>query len=320
MAQEIVTVFGGSGFLGRNVVRELARADYRIRVAVRRPHEAYFLQPLGGVGQISLHAVNIRDNGSVARVLEGAWAAVNLVGILRQTGRQRFRTLHAEGPARIGRFAAELGLTRVVHISAIGASPRSPSRYARTKAAGEKALRETFPQATILRPSIMFGPDDAFFNRFAAMAAAPPLLVPALPLIGGRTKFQPVHVDDVADAVLACLREPATAGRTYELGGPEVLTFRQCLELMMEITGRRKPLIPVPMLAARLMGLFMGLLPGAPLTLDQVRQLKIDNVVKPGGEQNVGTLRELGITPTSPRVILPTYLWRFRQGGQYAQP
>jgi uncharacterized protein YbjT (DUF2867 family) len=319
MARDIITVFGGSGFIGRNVVRELARAGYRIRVAVRRPHEAHFLQPLGGVGQISLHAVNVRDNATVERVLDGAWGAVNLVGILHQGGKQRFRTLHTEAPGRIGRLAAEQGLQRVVHISAIGAHPRSPSRYARTKAAGEKALREQFPQATILRPSIAFGPEDGFFNRFAAMATLPPLVMPFLPLFGGgRTKFQPVHVDDVADAVTACLCDPHTAGRIFELGGPEVLTFRQCMELMLKVIERRRVLLPLPTISAYLIALFTGLLPKPPLTIDQVRQLKIDNVVRPGGEENIGTLQDLGISPTSAEAILPTYLWRFRPRGQYA--
>ncbi|MFP3943249.1 MAG: complex I NDUFA9 subunit family protein [Alphaproteobacteria bacterium] len=318
MAREIITVFGGSGFLGRNVVRELARAGYRIRVAVRKPHEAHFLQPLGGVGQISLQAVNIRDERSVERALDGASGAVNLVGILYQGGKQRFRALHAEAPGRIGRLATGKGLERVIHISSIGANPRSPSRYARTKAAGERALREQFPQATILRPSIMFGPEDGFFRRFAAMAALPGLVAPVLPLMGGRTKFQPVHVDDVADAVVTCLRDAHTAGRIYELGGPEVLTFREWMELMLEVIERKKPLMPVPMFMARIMGFFMGMLPNPPLTLDQVRQLKIDNVVRPGGEENVGTIQDLGIQPTAAEVILPTYLWRFRPRGQYA--
>ena len=323
MAQEIITVFGGSGFLGRNVVRELAQAGYRIRVAVRKPNDAHFLQPLGGVGQISLQAVNVRDDASVTEALRGAHAAVNLVGILHQHGKQRFQSLHAEGPARIGRLAAEGGLKRVVHISAIGADPRSPSRYARTKAAGEKALRDAFPEATILRPSIVFGADDSFFNRFAAMASMPPLVMPFLPLFGGgKTKFQPVHVDDVADAVVTCLREPGTRGRIYELGGPEVLTFRQCMELMLEVIERRRVLLPLPTFVARLIAWFttpvLGLFDAPIITPDQVRQLKIDNVVRPGGNENIGTLQDLGITPTSAEAILPTYLWRFRPGGQYA--
>lgn len=319
MAHDIITVFGGSGFVGRNVVRELAQAGYRIRVAVRKPHEAHFLQPLGGAGQISLQAANIRDDASVAEALRGAWGAVNLVGILHQSGKQRFQAVQAEGAGRVARLAAEKGLARVIQISAIGAHPRSPSRYARSKAAGEKAMREAFPDVTILRPSIVFGPEDGFFRRFAAMASLPPLLVPALPLFGGgKTRFQPVHVDDVADAVVACLGRPDTKGRIYELGGPEVLTFKDCMKLMLEVIERKRLLLPLPMLMARFMALFLGLLPSPPLTLDQVRQLKIDNVVKPGGDENVGTLQDLGITPTSAEAILPTYLWRFRPDGQYA--
>lgn len=314
MKTELVTVFGGSGFVGRYVVRRLAKEGYRVRVAVRRPHLAHFLRPMGMVGQIQIVAANLSDEQHIAGTLEGASAVVNLVGILSPWGRQRFKTLHAEAPGMIGRHAAVHGVKRVIHISAIGADPKAPSRYARTKAEGEAALKRDFPGATILRPSIVFGPEDHFFNRFANMAR----YLPALPLIRGRTRFQPVYVEDVAEAVLCCLGRPDTSGRVYELGGPAIYSFKDLLKLILAETGRKRPLIPVPGPIAALQALVLGLLPNPPLTLDQLAQLKRDNIVKAGRDADeVGTLAELGITPVAVEPILPSYLWRFRKTGQF---
>ncbi len=316
MTGEIITVFGGSGFVGRNVVRELARAGYRIRVAVRKPNDAHFLQPFGGVGQIGLFQANIRDEASVARVVRGSHGVINLVGVLFSRGKQSFQALQSEGADRVARLAAEAGVARFIQMSAIGADMASRSVYARTKALGERQVRVHMPQATILRPSIVFGPEDDFFNRFAGMAR----FAPALPLVGGgKTRFQPVHVDDVADAVVQCLGDPTTEGRTYELGGPDVMTFRECLELMLKVINRNRLLVPLPFGLASLMGAVAQLVPfGAPvLTADQVTLLKSDNVVGLTGDPEIGTLEDLGITPTAASVILPTYLHRFRAQGQY---
>lgn len=308
-AGSLITVFGGSGFLGRHIVHALARRGYRVRVAVRRPNDAQFLRPMGVVGQVEPVQANIRDDASVRAAIEGADAVVNLVGILHETGRQTFEAVQAEGAARIARAAKNAGIARFVHVSAIGADAGSASAYARSKAAGEAAVRAVFPEATILRPSLVFGPDDGLFNRFAAMAR----LAPALPLIGGgHTRFQPVYVGDVADAIMAALAGPG--GGTYELGGPEVVTFREILELMMHHTGIRRPLVPVPWWVARLKGAMLQCLPSPPLTLDQVRMLERDNVVAPGAKG----LADLGITPTPMAVVLPGYLERFRPGGRFS--
>jgi len=311
MRPELVTVFGGSGFVGRYVVRRLAKAGYRIRVAVRRPHLAPFLRPMGMVGQIQIIGADLSDEKHIKGALDGASACVNLVGILHQGGRQRFKTLHAEAPGMIGRHASVHGCKRVIHISAIGADPRAPSRYGRTKAEGEAALKRDFPDATILRPSIMFGTEDQFFNRFANMAR----YLPALPLIRGKTRFQPVYVEDVADAVERCLAEPATKSRVFELGGPATYSFKDLLKLILADTCRERLLIPVPGPFAALMALATSPLPNPPLTLDQLAQLKRDNIVQAG--EGIGTLAELGITPTALEPVLPTYLWRFRKTGQF---
>ncbi len=316
MTGEIVTVFGGSGFVGRNIVRELAKAGYRVRVAVRRPNEAMFLLPMGSPGQIALMQANVRDLESVTRVLRGADAVINLVGLLYQWGRQTFDSLQTEGAERVARVAAEMGINRMIQLSAIGADPDGPSEYARSKGEGERRVRQVMPGVTILRPSIVFGPEDDFFNRFATMARFSPLL----PLVGGgQTKLQPVHVDDVADAALYCLTHPETAGRIYELGGPRVMTFRESLELMLSVTHQNAGFISIPFFLARIMGFFAQLNPfGAPaITVDQVRTLTKDNVVGESGQADMGTLQDLGITPTAAEVILPTYLYRFREHGQY---
>ncbi|MDO8534183.1 MAG: complex I NDUFA9 subunit family protein [Xanthobacteraceae bacterium] len=311
----LVTIYGGSGFVGRHVVRALAKGGWRIRVAVRRPDLAYHLQPLGTVGQIHAVQANLRFPDSVARAAEGAEAIVNLVGILYETGRQRFQAVQAEGAGAVARAAAEAD-ARLVHISAIGADASSRSGYARSKAAGETAARAAVPQAVILRPSIVFGPEDDFFNRFAAMAR----FSPALPLIGGgRTRFQPVFVGDVAAAVAASLEGRARAGVTYELGGPAVKTFRELMQLMLHEIGRERLLVPVPFAIARLQALFLEFLPKPLLTRDQVRLLERDNVVSEAAEREGRTLKGLGITPTALETELPAYLWRFRKAGQFSR-
>ena len=303
-------VLGGSGFIGRYVVQRLAARGDVIPVGCRRAEEAKFLKPLGDVGQIATLNVTIGDEQLLPAFLAGNDALVNCVGILRETGSQTFEGVHHTGPARLARFAREAGIERFVHISAIGAEPRSPSAYARTKAAGEAAVRDAFPTVTILRPSVVFGPEDQFFNRFAAMAT----ISPVLPLIGGgHTRFQPVYVGDVADAVLKCLDDPTTAGRTYELGGPKVYTFRELIELVLGEIRRKRLLVDLPFGLAAIQARLMSVLPNPPLTPDQVELLKRDNIVSSGAL----TLTTLGITPTAVEGVLPTYLDRFRRGGWY---
>ena len=319
MSAKLAVVFGGSGFVGRNVVRELAKRGWRVRVAVRRPHLAQFLRPMGAVGQIQLKQTNIRHRQSVASALEGADAVINLVGILHQAGKQKFQTVQGVGPATLAELAAEAGVQKFVHLSAIGADAKSHSLYARTKGEGERAVMEKLPAATILRPSIVFGPEDDFFNRFATMAN----FSLALPLIGGgKTKFQPVYVDDVADAVCAVLGRPETEGRVYELGGPRVYTFKELMKLMLEETGRKRALMPVPFAFASLMGIAGEIVNWAPifdppLTRDQVKLLKNDNIVDDSGA--VGTLADLDIQPHTVESILPTYMVRYRKYGQFAE-
>jgi len=306
-----VTVFGGSGFVGRYIVRELAKAGLRVRVGVRNVERAQFLRPMGDVGQVVPVLANVRDDASVAAAVEGADAVINLVGILYEGRRQTFEEVHAEAPGRIARAAAAAGASRFIQMSAIGADPEAESAYARSKAAGEAAARAAFPDTTVLRPSIVFGPEDDFFNRFAAMAR----LAPALPLVnGGTTRFQPVYVGDVADAAMAVLRDPASAGRTYELGGPEVYTFRGLMELMLHEIGRRRLLVPVPEIALWPQAMIAELLPVPPLTRDQLVQLRHDNVVAP----DAAGLADLGVQPTAMELILPTYLQRYRRGGTAA--
>lgn len=310
-----VTVFGGSGFVGRYVVKRLAAQRWVIRVAVRNPVAASFLKPMGNVGQIAPMRADLgADEGALEAVISGADAVINLVGILYERGRQRFDTIHGEGPARLARIAARTGVRDFVHISAIGADPASESAYARSKAAGEAGVRAAFPDATILRPSIIFGPEDDFFNRFACLAR----YLPALPLIGGgHTRFQPVYVGNVADAVIRVLDNPAARGKTYELGGPRVYTFRELMELLLAEIGRRRALVSLPFGLADLEAAVLERLPGAPmLTRDQVRLLKRDNVASP----ELPGLKDLGVEPTAVEVILPTYLDRFRRGGRSRPP
>jgi uncharacterized protein YbjT (DUF2867 family) len=309
----LVTVFGGSGFLGRHLVRALARRDYRIRVAVRRPDLAFHLQPLGRVGQIHAVQANLRYPDSVAAAARNSYAVVNLVAILYERGRQTFPAVHVAGAEAVARTAAAAG-ARMVHVSAIGADPNSPAHYGRTKAAGEGAVRAAVPGATIFRPSIMFGPEDDFFNRFAGMAR----LSPVLPLVGGgRTRFQPVFVGDVAEAIAKAIDGDVASGTTFELGGPEVKTFRELLEFVLTTTGRRRLFMPLPFPLANLQATFLQFLPKPPLTPDQVKLLQVDNVVSPEAEREGRTLRALGVTPATIESVVPTYLWRFRKYGQF---
>lgn len=308
LGPQLVTVFGGSGFIGRYVVRRLARAGHRVRVAIRRPDEGLFLKPFGAVGQIDLIQANIRDDASVARAVAGADAVVNLVGILYEGGRQTFDAVQAEGAGRIARAAAAAGVARLVHVSALGAAADSPSDYARAKAEGEAQVLAAFPKATILRPSVVFGAEDDFFNRFGRMAR----MAPALPLIGGgQTRFQPVFVDDVAAAIFNALGRDDAQGRVYELGGPKVYSFEDIMNLVLETTCRRRPLVPVPFFVARMLGSILGLLPFPPLTRDQVVLLERDNVVGAGAPG----LADLGVAPTPAEAVLESYLSRYRRAG-----
>jgi uncharacterized protein YbjT (DUF2867 family) len=305
-----VAVIGASGFIGRYVVKRLAARGSVIAAVVRNVDSAKFLSPMGDVGQIARLGANLLDKARLAAAIAGADAVINLAGILSESGSQRFDAIHHRGPALLGTLAAAEGVKRVVHISALGADLAAPSAYARSKAAGEQALLAGFPDATILRPSIVFGPEDAFFNRFATLAQ----FLPALPLIGGgKTRFQPVYVGDVADAVMAALDDPATAGQTYELGGPRIYTFKALMAFILAETRRKRLLMPVPWTVARLQAGLLQLLPNPPLTLDQVRSLERDNVVSPGAR----TLTDLGITPDTVEAIVPAYLDRYRRGGWF---
>jgi len=304
MRNDVVTVFGGSGFLGRYVVRRLATEGARVRVICRHPHKAMHLKPMGEVGQITLERGDVTKRDDLAPFIEGSRYVVNLIGILFEKGDQRFDVIQAETPARIAAAAAAAGVERLVQLSAIGADPESPAAYGRTKAAGEAAVRDAFPAATILRPSVVFGPEDDFFNRFGQMAQ----ISPFLPLIdGGETRFQPVYVDDVARAVILGLTDKATAGQTYELGGPDVYTFRELLEYLLEVLHRRRLLLNLPANIASLQARVMEFLPKPPLTRDQIALLASDNVVSEGA---LG-FAELGITPTPLEVIVPSYVQRY---------
>jgi len=310
MATRVVTVFGGSGFIGRHLVRRLARRDWVVRVAVRHPSRAQFLKPMGDVGQIAPLRARIEDPMSVQAALDGAQAAVNLVGILYERGRRSFAAVHARGAQHVAEAAAAAGVERLVQVSAIGADRHAAAEYARSKAAGEAAVRTAFPSATVLRPSVVFGPEDDFFNRFAAMAR----LSPALPLIGGgRTRFQPVYVGDVAEAIACSLERPEAQGRIYELGGPKVYTFKELMEILLHEIRRRRLLIPVPFALAALQGAVLECLPVPPLTRDQVRLLRRDNVASP----DLPGLRDLGIEPTALEIVIPAYLDRYRPGGRF---
>lgn len=313
---KLVTIYGGSGFVGRYIAQRMARAGWRVRVAVRRPNEALYVKPYGTVGQVEPVFCNIRDDASVRAVMHGADAVVNCVGILNAVGKQTFGAVQAEGAARIARIAAELGVGHLVQLSAIGADAASSSAYARTKAAGEAAVQAAFPGAVILRPSVIFGPEDGFFNRFAAMSR----IGPFLPVVGAGTRFQPVYVDDVAQAAVLGVTGAAAPG-VYELGGPEVATFRDLMQMMLRMIRRRRLILNIPFFAARLMAfgfdalqtVTLGLIENGMVTRDQVRNLARDNVVSDGAK----TLQTLGIQPTAMEAVLPEYLWRYRPSGQY---
>ncbi|MBS0473179.1 MAG: complex I NDUFA9 subunit family protein [Proteobacteria bacterium] len=309
MSKKLVTVFGGSGFLGRHTIRALAKAGYRIRVAVRYPHMGFFLLPMGQVGQIALVKCNVDDAAQVAAAAKGADAVVNLTGILYERGEQSFEAIHVNGAANIAAAARDAGVTTLVHMSAIGADKDAEASYASSKGEGEARVREAFPNAAILRPSLVFGPEDDFFNRFAALAR----VLPFLPLIGGgATKFQPVFVGDVASAVARCVAEPALGGKTYELGGPAIYSFKELMQIVLRETCRNRLLVPVPFWLAAVKAIFLQFMPKPLLTPDQVTLLKSDNVVT-GGD----TLAALDIVPTSVDAEVPAYLWRFRPKGQY---
>jgi uncharacterized protein YbjT (DUF2867 family) len=314
-SDSLVTVFGGSGFLGSQVVRALLKAGHRVRIAVRNPTLAFESQTQGRVGQIQRVACDVRDEAQVAAALDHATAAVNLVGVLYESPWQSFADLHATAPATIARLCTRAGIDRLVHVSAIGADPSARARYARTKGEGEAAARAALRSTTMIRPSVVFGRDDDLLNRFGRLAA----MSPVLPMPGGGdTRFQPVYVGDVAEAVARTLADPSTAGRTYELGGPEILTLRQILELVNAETRRERGLVPLPWPVASAVGLlseplsWVGLAP--PLTRDQVTMMKTDNVVASGA----AGLSDLGIAATGLEAIAPTYLWRYRDGGQFA--
>ncbi len=315
---KLVTIFGGSGFVGRYIARRMALEGWRVRVAVRRPNEAGFVRPYGVVGQVEPVFCNIRDDASVRAVLGGADAVVNCVGVLNEVGRNTFAALQADGAGRIARLAAEAGIGTMVHVSAIGAAADSDSAYARTKAAGEAAVLEHQPDAVILRPSIVFGPEDQFFNRFAAMSR----LGPVLPVVGAETRFQPVYVDDVAAAAVKGVLGQAAPG-FYELGGPDVMTFRALMQVMLQVIRRRRLVLNMPFGVATLMGFgfdmlqkaSFGLIENKMITRDQVANLRQDNVVA----DDARGLAALGISPTAMAAVLPDYLWRFRPGGQYSE-
>jgi uncharacterized protein YbjT (DUF2867 family) len=309
----LITVFGGSGFLGRHVVRALAKRRYRIRVAVRRPELANYLQPLGTVGQIHAVQANLRYPGSVESAVRDASVVINLVGILFERGRQSFEAVQHFGAEQVA-LAAHAHGARVIHTSAIGADEKSSSLYAQAKARGEQAVRAASPDAVIVRPSVVFGPEDDFFNRFASLAR----FLPALPLVGGgHTRLQPVYAVDVGEAIAHLVETGEGAGRTYEFGGPEVRTMREIMEYVLAVTERSRMLVPLPFGLAKAKAWFLQFLPNPPLTPEQVELLRSDNVVSEHAIRDHRTLQGLGITPASYEAIVPSYLWRFRRSGQF---
>lgn len=314
VSDRLVTVFGGSGFVGRNLVRALAKRGFRVRVAVRRPDLAQYLMTAGAVGQIHGVQANLRYPESIAAAVEGAEAVVNLVGVMHDSGRNTFDAVQAFGPGAIARAAKAAGVARVVHVSALGLHRDSVSRYAQSKIKGEEAAREAFADTIIVRPSVIFGPDDDFFNKFAALAR----LSPVLPLIGGGgTKFQPVFVGDVAEVLARGVEGALKPGATYELGGQEVMSLRQIFEFVLKTTNRNRLLVPVPFAVANIQAVFTGLLPKPPLTRDQVSLLRHDNIISPEAEAEGRTLEGLGIQPATVEAVVPGYLWRFRKSGQF---
>lgn len=313
---KLVTIFGGSGFVGKQVVRRLAKDGYRIRVVTRHPNQHLDLKPLGEVGQIALVRGDVRNASGMRDAIRGASCVVNLVGILRPGGGQSFQGAHVDAPDAIASACADLGVETLVQMSAIGADEKSNSSYARSRAAGESATRKAFPNATILRPSVIFGSEDGFFNLFARMMRWSRGFFPSFG--GGATRFQPVYVGDVAEAVSAVIRSAKCRGRTFELGGPSVYTLQQILDMIAEGTGRKFLFLPVPFFLLDIAGILFGWLPFAPITHDQVKLLRKDNVVKNGPDAGtVGTIADLGISPTSAEAIVPSYLVAYRPTGQY---
>ncbi len=316
-SDKIVTLIGGSGFVGRHVARALAKRGYRIRVGCRRPDLAGHVQPLGSTGQIMPIQVNVRYPASLAAACDGAYAVMNLTGVLSSGGAQSFEAVHVFGAEACAKAARAAKASVFIQMSALGADVNSKSEYARSKGEGEVRAKAAFPGAVILRPSIVFGPEDNFFNQFAGMSR----LAPALPLIGGgMTKFTPVFVGDVAEAVAKIIDAGEASGKTYELGGPEVFTFKQLLQFTLDTIGRKRLLLPLPWPIAKAMGTVMGILPGAPLTADQVELLKTDNVISDAATRDGRDLNGLGIVPSSIQGIVPSYLYRFRKAGQFTAP
>ena len=316
-SEKLVTLIGGSGFVGRHVARALARRGYRIRVACRRPDLAGHVQPLGTPGQVMPVQANVRYPASLAAVCEGAFAVINLTGVLYSGGSQSFEAIHAFGAEAAARAAKAAKARLFIQMSALGASPNSSSIYAKSKAEGETRAKAAFPGAIIIRPSIIFGPEDSFFNRFAALSR----FVPALPLIGGgHTKFAPVFVGDVAEAFARLVDRGEADGKTYEFSGPQELTFKQLMRFTLDTIGRKRLLVPVPWAVARLQGMVLGLLPKPLLTADQVELLKTDNVASEEARRDRRTLEGLGIAPSGIEAIVPSYLYRYRKAGQFTAP
>jgi uncharacterized protein YbjT (DUF2867 family) len=312
MDSKLVTVIGGSGFIGRYVVQKLADAGHRVRVAVRNPNLALYLKPLGRVGQVQLVQANLRNQASVEAAVANADVVINLVGLLFERGHQSFDEVQRDGAILAAQCAAKAGASAYIHMSAIGADRESHSNYARTKAEAKNGVRAAFPAATILKPSIVFGPEDGFFNRFASMAKWP---MPVMPVVAGDTKFQPVYVGDVAEVVLKCVESRAYEGKSYELGGPRIYSFRDLIRFILDEVMVKKPLVDVPMPLAKLQAMLLGLAPKPLVTTDQLKLLEHDNIVSIGAT----TLNDFGITPTPVEAIVPSYLIRYRTKGQFAR-
>lgn len=310
---QLVTIFGGSGFVGTQLVQMLLHRGYRIRVAVRRPDLAGHLRPLGDVGQVLPIQANLRSPESVQHAVKGASIVINLVGVGFERGKQRFDTVHVEGARLVAQAAAAAGAETLIHMSILGADAQSPSAAARSRAAGEAEVFKAFPEAIVMRPSLIFGPGDGFFNLMASLAR----LFPVLPLIGGRSRFQPVYVKDVAEAFVVAVEGGVKTGRVYELGGPDIETYRELMQRVLRDTGRSNLLLPLSPGLAKLLALPMGLLPTPLLTGDQVDQLQVDNVVSEAALRERRTLAAFGITPTPMEAVLPAYLWRFKKNGQF---
>jgi uncharacterized protein YbjT (DUF2867 family) len=308
MSGELVTVFGGSGFIGKAVVQHLAKAGYRVRVAVRHPNNALHVKPLGDLGQVQISQANLRNRSSVEAAIFGADYVINLVGILYESGAQTFDKVHHKGAELIAKVSADASVKKFIHLSAIGADLESTSKYARSKAAGEVSILKAYPKATIVRPSIVFGPDDLFFNKFAGLAK----LFRVMPVICGKTKMQPVYVGDVAAAIGSIIGRLDTQGKTYELGGPKVFTFRALLEMVNSVTELNATMISIPIHLAYFQAFFFGMFPNPMVTIDQLKLLEHDNVVGSGK-----TFSDLGITPTPTEAIVPNYLMHYKPSGQF---